>query len=155
MTCAYYEKALDFAGSNQDNFIAVRYEDMSLEPQKTARKIYELIGEPLPASLESWINASNASSDPGASPARPRRNPYSTQRNSTYTATKWRSENSFAAVDYVQVLSIFLKWCVGLIIISENLPVNDAEGWLQFCPQWTAAHRQNFSPFCQISSRLK
>lgn len=107
MTCAYYEKALDFVGSNQDNFIAVRYEDMSLEPQKTARKIYELIGEPLPASLESWINASNASSDPGASPKEYSK--YSTQRNSTYTATKWRFENSFADVDYVQVLSMFFQ----------------------------------------------
>jgi len=104
MTCTYYEKALDFASSNQDNFIALRYEDMSLEPLETARKIYEFIGEPLPASLERWINASKASSDPGE-----KNNPYSTQRNSTYTATKWRSENSFAAVDYVQVLSIFLK----------------------------------------------
>ena len=108
MTCTYYEKALDFAASHQANFIALRYEDMSLEPLETARKIYDFIGEALPASLEKWINASKASSDPGAQPKK-YNNPYSTQRNSTYTATKWRFENSFAAVDYVQVLSDFFS----------------------------------------------
>ena len=104
MTCTYYEKALDFAASKKSNFIALRYEDMSLAPLKTARKIYDFIGEALPASLEKWINDSKASSSPspGAQPKKPL-NPYSTERNSTYTATKWRFENSFAAVDYVQV----------------------------------------------------
>lgn len=108
MTCTYYERALDFAASHQANFIALRYEDMSLEPLKTAHKIYDFIGEALPASLERWINASKvSSSDPGAQPKK--YDPYSTQRNSTYTATKWRFENSFAAVDSVQVLFNFVQ----------------------------------------------
>lgn len=124
MTCTYYEKALDFAASHQANFIALRYEDMSLEPLETARKIYDFIGEALPASLEKWINASKASSDPGAQPKK-YNNPYSTQRNSTYTATKWRFENSFAAVDYVQKTCQSMMQKAGYNFIRDEKQLTD------------------------------
>ncbi|CAG5094137.1 Oidioi.mRNA.OKI2018_I69.XSR.g13281.t1.cds [Oikopleura dioica] len=70
-----------------------------LAPLETARKIYEFIGEPLPEALEKWIKVPSSHDEQKSKSAK---NPYSTERNSTYTATKWRFENSFSAVDYVQ-----------------------------------------------------
>ena len=79
----------------------VRYEDISQDPLKMATKIYNFIGHRLPTELKKWILSTNNTTNPSPD-KKTKIDPYSTNRNSTYTMMKWRLENSFTAVRGVQ-----------------------------------------------------
>lgn len=91
----------------------IRYEDLSQEPLEMASKVYSFIGKKLPESIAKWIKESQA---PATTPIpepihstdkhlkKPKIDPYSTKRNSTYTMMKWRFENDFHTINNVQKL---------------------------------------------------
>ncbi|XP_071949665.1 carbohydrate sulfotransferase 1-like [Antedon mediterranea] len=100
--CKWMRKTLSYAIKQpkwlQGRYKILRYEDFSVNPLETTNKIYEFLGVPLPENVKQWlINNTNAENVKKPST-------FSTLRNSTYTATSWRSSLSLKDVLLVQHL---------------------------------------------------
>ena len=80
---------------DQKRFFFVRYEDMSMAQMKTAEAIYSFVGINMSQSVRNWLEKELTFKDKAV-------DQYSTHRNSTYTATKWRTMMSFPEVEKVQ-----------------------------------------------------
>jgi len=72
----------------------IRYEDVVKNQMGIANEIYSFLGTEMDKSVVSWIKSRiDMKSD---------NNPFSTNRNSTYVATKWRRKISFEEVLKIQ-----------------------------------------------------
>ena len=63
---------------------------------KVASQVYSFLGVEMHQSVRSWIESRFAD--------KPDNNPYSTHRNSTHAATKWRNDMLFSDVTSVQLM---------------------------------------------------
>jgi len=95
-----------------------------MQPLKMAKKVYNHIGKRLPTEIADWIRESQRASTTEAPKTvvkeklRKRKyDPYSTNRNSTYTMMKWRFENSFEDLQSVQ------RVCKNMMELGGYLPI--------------------------------
>ncbi|XP_042191750.1 carbohydrate sulfotransferase 1-like [Callorhinchus milii] len=80
-------------------YMLVRYEDLAREPFKKAKEIYNFIGLDIDSNVKKWLlhNTNGSSTATG-------NYKYTTTRNSTATAERWRLNLSFDIVQMVQNL---------------------------------------------------
>ncbi|XP_078493484.1 carbohydrate sulfotransferase 1 [Ciona intestinalis] len=96
-------------------YMKVKYEDLSLEPIRTTKQIYNFTGLKYLPSVERWINANTRAS-------KSKRDPYSTARDSAYTMEAWRN---FLTIE--QVLSIQKDCSQVMNKIGYKTVVNESE----------------------------
>ncbi|XP_033099802.1 carbohydrate sulfotransferase 1-like [Anneissia japonica] len=100
--CQWMRNTLSYAIKRpkwlEGRYKILRYEDFSVNPLEMTEKIYKFIGLPLPTNVKEWL-VSNTNSQISKKPTL-----FSTSRNSSYTATSWRSSLSLEEVLHVQHL---------------------------------------------------
>ena len=65
-------------------FMFLHYEEMALNPDKTAKDVYEFIDHPINKKVENWIENSKT-------PSNTKKKFLSTVVNSTYVVDKWKT----------------------------------------------------------------
>ncbi|XP_072176827.1 carbohydrate sulfotransferase 1-like [Diadema setosum] len=82
----------------RNRYKLVRYEDFALEPLRVARDIYDFVGLEYPRAVMQWIVANTRSDDARSVKL------FSTHKNSTETAMRWRHAMKFTQVRQVEEL---------------------------------------------------
>ena len=88
---------------NPSNFIKVRYEDISLNPENESRKLFKFLKLPFSASVQRFLKTHTVGRRTDDN------NPYSTRRNTTAMANSWRERFTYKQVVDVQ------KSCEGVL----------------------------------------
>ncbi|XP_077981798.1 carbohydrate sulfotransferase 1-like [Glandiceps talaboti] len=108
-TASYCESQLQdlFVGQQMrgwmlHNYIAIRYEDIAIQPLIMTRKIYDFLGLNVPSQLTTWLKENTKTTIKGI---------YETSRNSKVTAQAWRTKMSMDTI--MQIENI--KYCNELI----------------------------------------
>ncbi|XP_071042816.1 carbohydrate sulfotransferase 1 isoform X1 [Parasteatoda tepidariorum] len=100
------------------NFIKVRYEDLSLNPEAEAEKLFRFLHLPFSPSVKKFLKTHTVSRKNDD------KNPYSTRRNSTTMAFSWRERFSYKQIQEVQsqCSDVLLKLNHSLILSPNELP---------------------------------
>ena len=95
-------------------YALIRYEDAAVRPLEAYEEIYEFAGMDRAREAEKWLKENTESdSDPGY---------YSTSRNSSASARRWRAKLPFALVREIE------KQCGELMETLGYIPVEDETG---------------------------
>nr|XP_006825090.1 PREDICTED: carbohydrate sulfotransferase 1-like [Saccoglossus kowalevskii] len=101
--CQSTVEKLEFSSNIPDwlkgRYKRIRYEDIAIDPLKTAKIIYHFINLPLPSIVTDWISA-NTKQDNINSMSK-----MSTHKNSTAAAQSWRSRLLYDDVEEIQSLT--------------------------------------------------
>lgn len=87
----------DMQREKPSNFIKVRYEDISLNPEAESRKLFKFLHLPFTTSVQRFLKTHTVGRRTDDS------NPYSTRRNTTAMAFSWRERFTFKQVTNVQL----------------------------------------------------
>ena len=77
--------------------LTVRYEELSLHPEREAKRIYDFVGLDFTDEMKQWIRKNTKSKSIYTSS-----DAYSTERNSKSSIEKWRKELTFEQVQVIQ-----------------------------------------------------
>ncbi|XP_071793172.1 carbohydrate sulfotransferase 3-like [Asterias amurensis] len=99
----------------QDNYLLLRYEDVSLDPHEAARRIYNFTGlGAVPGNVSRWIQEHTSAHIAGT---------YSTSRVSSQVYQSWRSRLSFPTVKTIEEVGT----CSQMMQRFGYLPAKDKE----------------------------
>ncbi|XP_071792952.1 carbohydrate sulfotransferase 3-like [Asterias amurensis] len=99
----------------QDNYLLLRYEDVSLDPHEAARRIYNFTGlGAVPGNVSRWIQEHTSAHVAGT---------YSTSRVSSQVYQSWRSSLSFPTVKTIEEVGT----CSQMMQKFGYLPAKDQE----------------------------
>lgn len=106
-TCDMYSKTIEKSNRLGDDFLSIRYEDISLDPMAAAEKIYNFVNEELPSSVRNWISDTINVQDTKTAVGKSK---YSTNKDPIATMTKWRFAQKFEHTEFLQsVCSDYIK----------------------------------------------
>ena len=98
-----------------------RYEDLSLDPFRVVKNVYDFVGLELTSEINDWLERNTHLSE---STTR-RQNPFSTKRNSTSAMQAWRKHLSFVQVQNIQNMCKETMEHFGYQTISSEMELND------------------------------
>lgn len=103
---------------NPSNFIKVRYEDVSLNPETESRKLFKFLKLPFSTSVQRFLKTHTVGRRTDDN------NPYSTRRNTTAMANSWRERFTYKQVVDVQNIceSVLKDLNYSIIITPDQLP---------------------------------
>ena len=102
---------------HSENVFQFRYEDYAADQMKIASQVYSFLGVEMHQSVRSWIESRLADKTDN--------NPYSTHRNSTNAATKWRNNIPFTDVTNIQLLCESAMRKAGYQFVSNEAELRD------------------------------
>lgn len=103
-TCDMYSKTIAKSKQLGDDFLSIRYEDISMDPMAAAEKIYDFVNEKLPSSVRKWISGTMNAEDTKT------KSKYSTNKDPIATMTKWRFAQKYEHTQFLQnVCSDYIK----------------------------------------------
>ncbi|XP_035227393.1 carbohydrate sulfotransferase 1-like [Stegodyphus dumicola] len=105
------------------NFIKVRYEDLSLNPQLESQKLFKFLKLPFSPSVQRFLKTHTVGRRTDD------KNPYSTRRNTTAMAFSWRERFTYKQVMDVQASCdrVLNKLNLSLITSPNQLPYPDGK----------------------------
>ncbi|GFS58377.1 hypothetical protein NPIL_419911 [Nephila pilipes] len=108
----------DLQKEQPSNFIKVRYEDLSTNPENETEKLFRFLNLPYSTSVKKFLKTHTVGRKSDA------KNPYSTRRNSSSMVNSWRERFSYKQILDVQshCESVLLKLNHSLITSPTQLP---------------------------------
>ena len=98
----------------------VRYEDFSVDPIGTTRKIYDFLGETVPSAVIRYLEQNTQDT------VKSDQQMFNTHKNSTATSTKWRQFFSYAEARQVQNICGDVMRTLGYKLIRHHADLQDS-----------------------------